>query len=53
VEDINNILNNGEIPNLYIALEDQTIIVEGMREVNKNDPNYRNYNEAQIMGDFI
>jgi len=53
VEDINNILNNGEIPNLYVALEDQTVIIDGMRDVNKNDANYRNYNETQIMNDFI
>ena len=41
VEDINNILNNGEIPNLYIAVDDQTVIIEGMREVNKNVPAYK------------
>ena len=45
VEDVNNILNNGEIPNLYIASEDQMIVVEGMREVNKNVPAYKNYTE--------
>ena len=53
VEDVNNILNNGEIPNLYIAAEDQMIVVEGMREVNKNVPAYKNYTEAEIMADFI
>jgi dynein heavy chain len=45
VEDINNILNNGEIPNLYIAAEDQMIVIEGMREVNKNVPVYKNITE--------
>jgi dynein heavy chain len=35
VEDINNILNNGEIPNLYSAIEDITNIQESMKEVNK------------------
>lgn len=53
VEDINNILNNGEIPNLYVAIEDQTIIIEGMREVNKNLPQYKTMNEPEIMADFI
>jgi len=53
VEDVNNILNNGEIPNLYIATEDQSIIIEGMREVNKNVPAYKNMNEQEIMSDFI
>jgi dynein heavy chain len=53
VEDINNILNNGEIPNLYVAAEDQMIVIEGMREVNKNAPAYKNYTEQEIMVDFI
>lgn len=53
VEDINNILNNGEIPNLYVAADDQMIVVDGMREVNKNVPAYKNMNESEIMLDFI
>lgn len=53
VEDINNILNNGEIPNLYVAADDQMIVVEGMREVNKNAPQYKNFTEQEIIVDFI
>jgi hypothetical protein len=30
---------------LYIAAEDQMIVIEGMREVNKNVPVYKNITE--------
>jgi dynein heavy chain len=40
VEDINNILNNGEIPNLYKA-EDVVAIIESVKEVKKADPDFR------------
>ena len=49
VEDINNILNNGEIPNLYVAIDDQNLIIDNMREVNKNSPAYKTINEPEIM----
>jgi len=48
LEDVNNVLNNGEIPNLYSAQEDITNVIEMMREVNKSTPNYKNYGENEI-----
>jgi dynein heavy chain len=53
VEDINNILNNGEIPNLYQEAEEIAAIIEAMKEANKNSANYKNMNETEIMADFI
>lgn len=53
VEDINNILNNGEIPNLYSLPEELQLVIEGMREVNKNVAAYKNMNEQEIILDFI
>jgi dynein heavy chain len=53
VEDINNILNNGEIPNLYSEAEEITNILDQMKDVNKNNPNYKNYSDTEIMLDFI
>lgn len=49
LEDINNILNNGEIPNLYQTMEDIQIITEAM----KDDPIFKNKNDNEIMIDFI
>lgn len=40
VEDISNILNNGEIPNLYNA-EDHANIIEGIKEANKLNPAFK------------
>jgi hypothetical protein len=37
LEDVNNILNNGEIPNLYSTIEDKTLVLDNMREANKNE----------------
>jgi len=53
LEDVNNILNNGEIPNLYSAAEDISNIMENMREVNKNVPNFKNWSEGEIWLDFL
>ena len=53
LEDVNNVLNNGEIPNLYSAQEDITQVIETMREVNKSTPNYKNYGESEIWQDFL
>jgi dynein heavy chain len=53
VEDINNILNGGEIPNLYSEPEEITNIIDQMKDANKNSPAYKNYNDAEIMLDFI
>ena len=40
MEDINNILNNGEIPNLYKA-EDVVQIIESVKEANKSNPDFK------------
>ena len=44
VEDINNILNNGEIPNLYLP-EDITNIIEAVKEANKLNPDFKEISE--------
>lgn len=53
VEDINNILNGGEIPNLYSEAEEITNIIDQMKDANKNSPAYKNYTDTEIMLDFI
>ena len=40
LEDINNILNNGEIPNLYKA-DDIVQIIESVKEANKSNPEFK------------
>jgi dynein heavy chain len=50
LEDVNNILNNGEIPNLYASMEDQNNLVENMREVEKK---YKDYGDNEIMDEFL
>lgn len=49
LEDINNILNNGEIPNLYQTQEDLSLIIEAM----KDNPVYKNKGDNEIMLDFM
>jgi len=53
LEDINNVLNNGEIPNLYSAAEDINNVMEAMREENKNVPGYKNFGDNDIWQDFL
>ena len=53
LEDINNVLNNGEIPNLYSASEDITTVMESMRDVNKNNPDYKKFGDNDIWLDFM
>ena len=53
LEDINNVLNNGEIPNLYSAAEDITAVMESMREANKNNSDYKKFGDNDIWLDFI
>lgn len=48
LEDVNNVLNNGEIPNLYSAAEDIMNIMDNMREVNKNVPGFKNWGDIEI-----
>lgn len=48
VEDVNNILNNGKIPNLYGG-EDTTKIMEDMRETHKQDDRVRNMEDPEVM----
>lgn len=51
VEDINNILNNGKIPNLYCA-EDVTKIVEDMKDTHKSDDLIKGLEDAGILEVF-
>ena len=51
VEDINNILNNGMIPNLYGA-EDVQKILEDMRDTHKTDDLIKGMEDAEIMKVF-
>jgi len=53
LEDVNNILNNGEIPNLYAEQEDIANIMDNMREVNKNTPGFKNWGDTEIWQDFL
>lgn len=53
LEDVNNVLNNGEIPNLYSAPEDIMNIMDNMREVNKNVPGFKNFGDNEIWLDFL
>jgi dynein heavy chain, axonemal len=40
LEDINNILNNGKIPNLYTK-DDETLIIETLKEYYKGDEKFK------------
>lgn len=53
MEDVNNVLNNGEIPNLYSTAEDYGIVMDNMKEANKNDKNYKNLSDPEVWLDFI
>jgi dynein heavy chain len=53
VEDINNILNNGEIPNLFALPDDMNNVMEGMREVLKGNPKTKNLSESEQFLLFI
>ena len=53
LEDVNNVLNNGEIPNLYATTEDYTIVMDNMKESNKNDKNYKNLSDPEVWLDFV
>lgn len=46
-------MNNGEIPNLYTETEEIGNILDLMKDANKNNPNYKNYSDTEIMLDFI
>lgn len=51
VEDINNILNNGKIPNLY-GSEDTQKIIEDMKDTHKSDDLIKGMEDAEIMSVF-
>ena len=52
LEDVNNILNNGEIPNLFSAIEDYTNVTEGMKDAIKGDPKYSNMGDPELFSLF-
>ena len=47
VEDVNNMLNNGKIPNLYNS-EDIATIIESVKEVKKHDPEFKEIAEDNL-----
>lgn len=53
LEDVNNILNNGEIPNLFSTVEEVTNVVEAMVEFNKTTPGYKSLSTGEVWADFI
>ena len=53
LEDINNILNGGLIPNLYTEAEEIGNILDQMKDANKNNATYKNLSEPEIMQDFL
>ena len=53
LEDVNNILNNGEIPNLYGLTEDILLVMDNMREANKMDKDFKNFSDGEIWLNFI
>lgn len=52
LEDVNNVLNNGEIPNLYAAPEEYALVQEAMADANKNVPGYKGLGNQQVWLDF-
>jgi dynein heavy chain, axonemal len=53
VEDINNILNGGIIPNLYTEAEEITNIIDLMKDANKNNAAFKNFTDTEVMNDFL
>jgi dynein heavy chain len=53
MEDLNNILNGGLIPNLYTEAEEIGNILDQMKDANKNNPAYKNFTETEVMQDFL
>jgi dynein heavy chain, axonemal len=52
LEDVNNILNNGEIPNLFSAPEDLLNVTEGMKDSVKGDPKFGNMGDLELLNLF-
>lgn len=50
LEDVNNVLNNGEIPNLYGTNEEQANLVDNMRE---EDKKFKDYGDNEILAEFL
>lgn len=53
VEDINNILNGGIIPNLYTEADEITNIIDLMKDANKNNAAFKNFTDTEVMTDFL
>lgn len=49
VEDVSNILNNGEIPNLFALPEDKAAVEEGMREIRA----FRELSDTELYLQFV
>ena len=54
LEDVNNILNNGQIPNLYATQDDIQNVFESIKDFNKNDPAFKALqNDAEVWQFFL
>lgn len=53
VEDVNNILNNGEIPNLFNAAEDMQNVLDGIKDATKGQQNVKTFQDADYFDYFI
>ena len=53
VEDVNNILNNGEIPNLFSAAEDIQNVLDGIKDATKGQSNVKNFQDSDYFAYFI
>lgn len=52
LEDTNNILNNGEIPNLFAAPDDFINVTDGMKEAIKGEPKYKDLGDQELFDLF-
>lgn len=52
LEDVNNILNNGEIPNLFSTPEDYNNMIEAMKDSVKGDSKFNNFGDPELFALF-
>jgi dynein heavy chain len=54
LEDVNNILNNGQIPNLYSTNDEIQNMFESIKDFNKNEPEFKALtNDAEVWQFFL
>jgi P-loop containing dynein motor region D4 len=52
LEDINNLLNIGEIPNLF-SLDDRESVVDEMKEKNAKNPKFKELTSIAVWEEFV